>query len=72
MTSNHKECTSQEYGCDTAYQVGQKIRKVVDIANDDMRDVTAAVTKQVRNNPLQASAIAAGVGLLLGLLLRRR
>ena len=61
MFSANKECT-HEAGCDTAYNVGQKLRKVVDIANDDVRDATAAVSKQVRANPLQASAIAAGVG----------
>jgi len=57
---------------DLAHKAGHKLREVMDSASDEARDVTAATIRQVRSNPVQSSMIAAGVGFLLGLLLRRR
>lgn len=65
-TDSEKEC------CNTAYKAGQTLRKVVDIGAEDARDIQASIVRQVRTNPVQSTAIAAGVGLLLGLLLGRR
>jgi len=57
---------------EVAHNAGQKVREIYDTATNQSRDATAMVEKQMRSNPLAASAIAAGVGFLLGALLRRR
>jgi ElaB/YqjD/DUF883 family membrane-anchored ribosome-binding protein len=67
-----KSCADDAWATTAAHEAGQKLRVVMDKAELEARDVTAAVVSEVRKNPLQSSAIAAGVGLLLGLLLRRR
>ena len=71
--------TNKDHGCcpkdecaDLAHKAGHKLRQVIDTASDDARDATATVIKEVREHPVKSSAIAAGAGFLLGLLLRRR
>lgn len=55
-----------------ASEAGRKVRAFIDTATDQTRDAVAGVNKQVRKNPLQATAIAAGIGFVVGALLRRR
>ncbi len=57
---------------EVAHKAGQKVRELYDTASHETRDATAAVEKQIRSHPLAASAIAAGLGFLLGALFRRR
>ena len=57
---------------EAAHNAGQKVREIYDTATHQGRDVTAAVEKQIRRNPIAAGAIAASIGFLLGALLRRR
>ena len=70
---NKDEC------CAVAHEAGYKLRQVVDSVTDEAHDVRENVTKvtedvikTVRDKPIQASMVAAGVGFLLGLLFRRR
>jgi ElaB/YqjD/DUF883 family membrane-anchored ribosome-binding protein len=74
FTANKNEnacCNTNELSV-AAHKAGHKLREVIDTASDEARDVTTATIKQVRNNPVQSSMIAAGIGFLTGLLLRRR
>lgn len=57
---------------EVAHDAGQKVREIYDTATHQGRDASAIVQKQIRSNPLAAGAIAAGIGFLLGALLRRR
>ncbi|MFZ4762425.1 MAG: hypothetical protein ACOYK8_06395 [Alphaproteobacteria bacterium] len=63
---------SQEQNCSTASEMGRKTREFIDHASHDARDVTASVKKQIRTNPVMASAIAAGVGFVIGNIFSRR
>jgi ElaB/YqjD/DUF883 family membrane-anchored ribosome-binding protein len=69
---NESGCCSTNDLSATAHKAGHKLREVIDTASDEARDATAAVVKQVRTNPVQSSMIAAGIGVLVGLLFRRR
>ena len=71
LTANQNDNTTEK-ACCTAKEAGQKVREIFDHATHDARDAAAATEKQIRSNPLAASAIAAGIGFLLGALLRRR
>ena len=53
-------------------QAKSRISEVEDEALQSVREVATATQDYVKNNPWQSVGIAAGVGLLLGLLLRRR
>jgi len=62
-----------------AHTVGQHVRKFVENASDNVSyakeqitDVTDGVASQIRKNPIPASAIALGVGMLLGAFFLRR
>ncbi len=57
---------------ETAQKAGQKVRELYDTATQETRDTTAAIEKQIRRHPIAAGAIAGGIGVLLGLLFRRR
>lgn len=63
-------CTCEN--CCPAREAGRKVRHFIDVATQDARDVSAATQKQIRQNPLAAGAIAAGIGFVLGSLFRRR
>ena len=63
----------------TASQTGERIEKAraraeesLRVARERMKDVGLDIDEQVRNNPWAAAGVAAGVGLLLGLLIGRR
>ena len=63
----------------TASQTGERIEKVraraeesLRVARERIKDAGMDIDEQVRNNPWATAGIAAGVGLLLGLLIGRR
>ena len=58
--------------CCPAHEAGRKVREFVDHAAHDARDAVAVTEKRIREHPVKASAIAAGIGFLLGALFRRR
>jgi ElaB/YqjD/DUF883 family membrane-anchored ribosome-binding protein len=55
----------------TADQTGERVEELRERAKDALA-AARGIDEQVRNNPWAAVAIAAGVGLLLGLLLSRK
>jgi ElaB/YqjD/DUF883 family membrane-anchored ribosome-binding protein len=57
-------------GADTNHL--HRLRHFIDHATHDARDTLAATQRQVREHPLRTGAVAAGIGFLLGVLLRRR
>lgn len=67
-----KACDVKEDVQEVAHYASQKVREIYDTAIHQGRDATAAVEKQIRSHPLATSAIAAGIGFLLGALFRRR
>ena len=73
-SASHKEkgCCGKHDCSELAHKAGNKLREVIDCASEETRDATATVIKEVRQHPVQSSAIAAGVGFLLGWLSRRR
>jgi len=52
--------------------VGHAIAEGVARLPESVEDELAEAERRIRENPLRAVAIAAGIGLLVGLLLRRR
>ena len=58
--------------CCPAREAGRKVHQFLDTAAHNARDKLAATKKQIREHPVKASTIAAGVGFLLGALFRRR
>jgi ElaB/YqjD/DUF883 family membrane-anchored ribosome-binding protein len=61
------------------HSVGERVRDFVENAEDGivqaretLADATDNVTTQIRRNPLPATAIALGIGVIVGALLRRR
>jgi len=57
---------------DVAHNAGEKLRDICDTATCESRNSIAVARKKIRNNPLAASAMAAGVGFILAALLRRK
>ena len=54
-----------------ANTAGRKVRGFINNASDEISHAGETVTTQIRNNPVQSSAIALGVGFILGALFRR-
>ena len=54
-----------------AHDTGTKVRQIYDHVRDDINHAADNVTYQIRSKPVQSAAIAAGVGFILGFLLRR-
>ncbi len=53
-----------------ANQAGRKVRKLFNSANNEFSDASDMVTSEIRSNPIRSSAIALGLGVLVGALLR--
>lgn len=56
---------------DYANQAGRKVRNIIDSATEELSHTQEKVTSEIRNNPVRSSAIALGVGFILGALFRR-
>ena len=57
---------------EVAHEAGHKVRELYDAAAHEARDVSATAEKQIRQHPIAATAGALGIGVLLGMLFRRR
>ncbi|MBW8882764.1 MAG: DUF883 family protein [Asticcacaulis sp.] len=57
---------------DYAMDAGQKVRGFVDKTVDQTGRVSQRVQDEITTNPIRSSAIALGVGFILGALLTRR
>ena len=55
-----------------ARSAGKQVRDLADSAEETATDAAATVTAKIRENPVQSSMIALGVGVLVGLLFFRR
>lgn len=55
-----------------ARKVGKQVRGFVENASDQITDVSDKVTGEIRTNPVRSSAIALGIGFILGALLHNR
>lgn len=60
---------ARDYVSDKVSVVGEKIK---DLQNADLGEMTENAKEYARKNPGQALLISAGIGLVLGLLIRRR
>ena len=56
---------------EVANKAGRKVRAMATSASDEFTHVSNQVTGEIRSNPIRSSAIALGVGMLLGALMRR-
>lgn len=54
-----------------AEKAGREVRHLIDGASDQLSHAGDRVTNEIRNNPVRSSAIALGIGVVLGALLRR-
>lgn len=76
-TQNFKENARETYDeaksdlRDTANKAGRKVRHFINSATDEISHATDTVTTQIRTKPVQSSVVALGVGVVLGMLLRR-
>ena len=67
-TSEHKIADGLH---DIAHQAGESARGLYNSANNELHHAGDRVKSEIRNNPIRSSAIALGVGALIGLLIRR-
>ena len=66
--------SANEFGDDlqnAANQAGRKVRSMYNSASDEISHASEVVTTEIRSNPIRSSAVALGVGVILGMLLRR-
>lgn len=54
-----------------ARRTGQHVRDLADAAGHNAADMAGSVTAKIRDNPVQASLIALGIGFVAGALYRR-
>lgn len=54
-----------------AEKAGREVRHFIDNAGDQITDASDRVTGEIRNHPVRSSAVALGIGVVLGALLRR-
>ena len=54
-----------------AHQAGESARGLYNSASNELHHATDYMKAEMRNHPIRSSAIALGVGALLGLLIRR-
>jgi len=55
----------------SAQKIGHEARELYDSASTELTQVSASMAKEIRSNPLRSSAIALGIGIVMGILLRR-
>ncbi len=56
---------------DIARRTGQHARELTDSAGHSLTDIGAVMKLKIRDNPIESSLIALGIGLTLGILYRR-
>ncbi|MDD2325495.1 MAG: hypothetical protein PHW63_05795 [Alphaproteobacteria bacterium] len=54
-----------------ARDAGSHVRTLVDSAQHSLKDASGTVAVKIRENPIQSTLIALGVGLLAGIIYRR-
>jgi ElaB/YqjD/DUF883 family membrane-anchored ribosome-binding protein len=56
---------------DVARRTGRQVRELADSAGHNVTDVAGTMTAKIRDNPIQSSMIALGLGFVFGVLYRR-
>ncbi len=56
---------------EAAHKAGESVRGMYNSASDELTHVSDRMKAEIRSNPIRSSAIALGVGALLGMLIRR-
>lgn len=65
-------CCGPDEAAILAHKAGHALREAVDTASGSALGISENIMNDVRRHPLRTSTAAAGLGFLLGLLLRRR
>lgn len=68
--SNHDHDLREEL-VDAANQAGRKVRSLYNSASHEVENAGDRVTAEIRTNPIRSTAIALGMGVVLGVLFRR-
>lgn len=55
-----------------AHRTGRSVREFLQAANDEISHASDVVTTRIHEKPVQSSAIALGIGVVLGAILLRR
>lgn len=72
LTATRKDATAiQDNAIGAAQEAGRKTRDFINNATQNTRSAIAATEREVREHPVRSSLVAAGVGFLLGMLMRR-
>lgn len=66
-----KTCSMSDDLQNAANNAGQKVRSLYNSASNEITHASDAVTGEIRGNPIRSSAIALGVGFIIGALMRR-
>lgn len=56
---------------DYANKAGREVRHLIDSTSEQLTQYGDKVTFEIRNHPVRSSAIALGIGVVLGALIRR-
>lgn len=54
-----------------AAAAGHQVQNLINTTSDHISEFSEKLTSEVRNNPVSASIVAAGMGFILGLIVRR-
>jgi ElaB/YqjD/DUF883 family membrane-anchored ribosome-binding protein len=54
-----------------ANQAGRKARDIYNTASNEITHASDKFTNEIRSNPIRSSAIALGIGVVLGAIIRR-
>lgn len=57
---------------EAAYEAGCKARRYIESSENAIADAAGSLSSLIKEKPVQAGLIAAGIGFLLGLLFQRR
>ena len=68
--NNATEDAGNEFA-EAANKAGRKARGFIESANENISEASHKVTGEIRDNPIRSSAIALGLGFVLGALFRR-
>ena len=66
-----KTCSMSDDLQNIANNAGQKVRSLYNSASNEITHASDVVTGEIRGNPIRSSAIALGLGVIIGALLRR-
>jgi ElaB/YqjD/DUF883 family membrane-anchored ribosome-binding protein len=69
-----KEANQSDIGknvCDLAYKTGKTMNEALSSAQDSIHQAKETVSTRINQNPLQSAMVGFGIGVMIGLLIRR-